>query len=264
MLEEIIDVARHPLDDDSYRRTCRNELARTGVLVLARFFTAQAVERVVGAFSGRESEAFYAQSTHNVWLTDRDASLGDDHVFNRQIVSTKGLLADDQISDDSPLKSVSSDDRFRGFVAQTVGLDAVHPYADAMSSVNMHFHRDSEELGWHFDNSAFAVTAPFQLPEAGGVFEYVPTLRDSANDDQNFDGVTAVLDGRRPVERLTLAPGDLVLFRGRDALHRVTPTVGARTRLLAVFAFNEQPGVRLSDSAMETFYGRIAAPAASD
>ena len=264
MPEQTIDLVRHPIDDAGYRSTCRNELARTGVLVLARFFTVAAVERVVAEFAGRESEAFYAQSTHNVWLTEPDPTLGADHVFNRQIVSTKGLLADDQINDDSPLKSVYNDAQFRKFVAEVVGLDAVHPYADPMSSVNVHFHRDGEELGWHFDNSAFAVTAPFQLPEGGGVFEYAPTLRDSAAGNQNFDGVAAVLDGERTVERLTLAPGDLVLFRGRDALHRVTPSIGTRTRLLAVFAFNEQPDIRLSDSAMETFYGRLASSVPTD
>jgi hypothetical protein len=39
-------------------------------------------------------------------------------------------------------------------------------------------------------------------------------------------------------------------------MHRVTPTVGAVTRMLVVFAFNDRPGVGLSDSASLTFYGR--------
>ncbi|GIT46804.1 MAG: hypothetical protein Ct9H300mP12_13890 [Acidimicrobiales bacterium] len=38
-------------------------------------------------------------------------------------------------------------------------------------------------------------------------------------------------------------------------MHRVTPTIGAVSRLLVVFAFNDQPGVALSDSALQTFYG---------
>ncbi len=53
-------------------------------------------------------------------------------------------------------------------------------------------------------------------------------------------------------------PGDLVLFRGRNALHRVSPTVGATTRMLVVFAFNDQLGVQLSESALLTFYGRTS------
>ena len=53
-------------------------------------------------------------------------------------------------------------------------------------------------------------------------------------------------------------PGDLVLCRGRNAMHRVTPTEGSVTRLLVVFALNDRPDVALSDSALQTFYGRTA------
>jgi len=61
-----------------------------------------------------------------------------------------------------------------------------------------------------------------------------------------------------PVERLDIRPGDLVLFRGRDALHRVTPTEGSITRMLVVLAFNAEGATTLSDSALTTFYGRTA------
>ena len=64
--------------------------------------------------------------------------------------------------------------------------------------------------------------------------------------------------GRKVVEvdRLAFSPGDLVMFRGRNAMHRVTPTEGAVTRMLVVFAFNDRPEIGLSDSALQTFYGR--------
>ena len=66
-------------------------------------------------------------------------------------------------------------------------------------------------------------------------------------------------DGRGPLSwTLDFEPGDLVLFRGRNAIHRVTPTEGGTTRLLVVFAYNDQPGVALSESARTTFYGRTA------
>ncbi len=55
--------------------------------------------------------------------------------------------------------------------------------------------------------------------------------------------------------RLVFHPGDLVLFRGRDALHRVTPVEGDVTRILVVFAFNTEPGIGLSAQAKKWFYG---------
>ena len=118
------------------------------------------------------------------------------------------------------------------------------------------FAGQGRELGWHFDNSAFAVTMLLQKPEGGGVFEYVPGVRDA--DEMGFDKVAATLDGTTDTSLLEFDPGALVLFRGRDALHRVTPTEGDTTRLLTVFAYNDQPGVKLSDSALKTFFGRTS------
>jgi len=106
------------------------------------------------------------------------------------------------------------------------------------------------------DNSSFAVTTLLQEPESGGVFEYVPDVRDSDDGDMAFDRVAAVLDNAENISQLNFDPGDLVLFRGRNALHRVTPTEGSVTRVLAVFAYNDEPDIGLSTSALETFYGR--------
>jgi predicted 2-oxoglutarate/Fe(II)-dependent dioxygenase YbiX len=54
-----------------------------------------------------------------------------------------------------------------------------------------------------------------------------------------------------------MPPGALVLFRGRNALHRVTPVKGRITRMLVVLAYNSAPGVALSESARMTFFGRL-------
>ena len=39
-----------------------------------------------------------------------------------------------------------------------LGIEEIYPNADGLSSINVHFAPDGLELGWHFDNSAFAVT----------------------------------------------------------------------------------------------------------
>jgi hypothetical protein len=251
------DVDRHPLDAPVYADRCRAELDAVGALVLRGFFTPETVARVVAESAPREPEAYYAASTHNVYLTLPDPELAPDHPFNRQVASSKGLIADDQIPDDSPLRAVYDDETFRRFLCRVLGVEQIHPYADSLSSINVHFASAGRELGWHFDNSSFAVTALFQAPDAGGVFEYVADLRDADAGEMAFDQVAGVLDGRATVRALDFAPGDLVVFRGRNALHRVTPTQGAMTRILVVFAFNDRPGIGLSESALTTFYGRV-------
>ena len=73
----------------------------------------------------------------------------------------------------------------------------------------------------------------------------------------NFDAVGDILDGNSPVKTFDVPEGTLALFRGRNALHRVTPTKGGRTRMLVVLAYNSKPGVAISQEASMTFYGRV-------
>ena len=54
-----------------------------------------------------------------------------------------------------------------------------------------------------------------------------------------------------------MEPGALVLFRGRNSIHRVTPNQSDVTRMLAVLAYNSEPGVELSVNARMAFYGRL-------
>ncbi len=259
-----LDHERHPIGDPGFVARCRTELDRAGSLVVPGFFTAEAIARVVAESAHREADAYYASSTHNVYLTDPDPSLPDDHPRNRQVVSTKGLIADDQIPADSPLREVYANPGFRRFLCGVLGIDEIHPYADALSSINVHFAGAGRELGWHFDNSSFAVTMLLRAPESGGRFDYVPAVRadptagdaETTANRRTDERVTAILDGAEAVQSLHFDPGDLVLFRGRNALHRVTPTGGPVSRMLVVFAYNDEPGVGLSESALRTFYGR--------
>ena len=258
-----INTAQHPIDDPNYRRACKETLDAEGALVLDGFFTAGAINAAVASFDARTDEAFYATSTHNVYLTPNDPALPSAHPYNRQVVSSKGLLADDQVDHDSPLKQIYRDTAFTSFLCSVLSIDAIYPYADDLSSVNVHFAGAGQELGWHFDNSSFAVTMLLRAPESGGLFQYIPAARnadapDDATDEERYgyETVTAVLDGEAEVRTLDFAAQDLVLFRGRDALHRVTPSEGSVTRMLAVLAYNDAPGIGLSASALQTFYGR--------
>jgi len=66
-----------------------------------------------------------------------------------------------------------------------------------------------------------------------------------------------MVDAQVPVKTLSMDAGTLVLFRGRNSMHRVTPNASSQTRMLAVLAYNTEPGVALSESARMTFFGRL-------
>lgn len=91
----------------------------------------------------------------------------------------------------------------------------------------------------------------------GGVFEYCPNIR--STESENLADVSAVLagDGQHLVRRLTLRPGDLQLFRGRFALHRVATVRGDRARHTAIFAYSQRPGVIGSPERTRQLFGRV-------
>jgi hypothetical protein len=68
-----------------------------------------------------------------------------------------------------------------------------------------------------------------------------------------------VLAGSRPdlVNRLTLNPGDLQLFKGRYSLHRVTEVDGGAARHTAIFAYSERPGMIGSLERTRQLFGRV-------
>ncbi len=256
-LEDLVSQRYLPLQGKPFLERCKDTLDQDGALVMADFLTPTAVDAIRRDGEAHQHLAYYTVSKHNVYLKPPDPSVASEHPRNREVASSKGCITTDQIPATSALHALYGDPQFRGFVCAVLGVPELHAYADTLSSVNLHFASAGQELGWHFDNSSFAITLLVQKPEAGGVFEYVKDVRDAQRGEFNYAAAGQVMDGTTPVKTLTMEPGTLVLFRGRNSMHRVTPTVGQRTRMLAVLAYNTEPGVALSESARMTFYGRL-------
>ena len=256
-LSDFVNLAAHPIDDVAYIADKKAQLDRDGVVCLHDFIAKDGLQKMIDAAMHSQHLAYFTNSTHNVYLTPPDTSLPETHIFNRQITSSKGCITTDQVPDDSGLPLIYHDEKFQNFIAQIVAEQAIYPYADPLSAINIHYASEGQELGWHFDNSSFAVTLLLQAPEAGGIFEYCRDLRDADRGEMNFEGVEAVIDGTVTPQICDIPPGTLVLFRGRNSMHRVTPTIGNRTRFLVVFAYNNAPDIALSETARMTFYGRL-------
>ena len=257
-LDQIIDFNRFPLDDPNFRGLCRHGLQSRGVLTMPGFVCKEAIEEM--AREGRENQHLvYARTEqHTVYLSPVDDAFAADHPRNRLVTSSKGCITDDQIPDGSPLRVLYDAPAFRAFICDVLEQAEVFEYADPQSSINLHYAQTGQELGWHFDNSSFAITLMVQAPEQGGAFEYVRDVRDADTGGMGFTMVGAVLDGDIPGQQLIAEPGTLVLFRGRNSLHRVVPNQGERTRMLAVLAYNSEPDIALSEAARMTFYGRVS------
>jgi hypothetical protein len=267
-LPEIVDLARYPIDDlgasdgQAFLQDCRRTLRRDGALLLPGFVRAALLPRLIA-----EAEAGGARARHFVrHFPYGDATDGDRPETRglppddpRRFVSRTALqfVADDLIPGDSPLRALYEWPGMASFLAAVLGKAALWPRRDGLSGLNYTVMGEGDEQAWHYDESHFVTTILLQAPEAGGRFEYVRGLRGPEGDD--LEGVKLAIAGRHPeLVRAPLEPGTLCLFEGRFAFHRATPVAGPRRRLLALLAFDERPGVRISDELAEAFYARTA------
>ncbi len=261
--EELVDLARYPLEapeSAAYRallRAGRARLAEDGALALPGFVTPGAIAVLLREAEALLPQAYYCAQDHNPFLIADDPDLAPDHPRNRAQRSDKGCLADDLIPADAGLRALYDWPPLRAFIAALLGVPALYPYADPLGSLNINVFAAGQQLGWHFDNADFVTTLMIRAAEAGGTYEYVPGLRGPGEDD--FAALGRVLDGAGEAPRvLDMAAGALVLFRGRTALHRVTPVEAGPPRLLAVLSYDPEPGRMLTEHTRQIFYGRVA------
>ncbi len=257
-ISQIVDLERYPLADTDFGASAKSALDDDGVLVLRDFIRPTALADMQAEALAGQDQAYFCAQDHSVYLTPDQPEFDTAHPANRKVISSKGCICDDVVSSASPLRTLYNDPDFRAFILRTTGETELHPYADPLSSIKIHYANRGQELGWHFDNSSFAITLLIQKPDAGSRFEYVKDLRDADAGDMNYDGVADLLNGVTRPEVLDMEPGTLVLFRGRNSIHRVSPNESDTTRMLAVLAYNAEPGVELSESARMTFYGRLS------
>lgn len=253
----LVNTAKHPLGDSAYRVKCKRTLEQDGVLVLHDFLLADSISSIRSEGSENQHLAYYTTGEHTVYLAPQDPAHDENHPVNRQVTSSKGCITTDQIPQQSLLRQLYNSPVFKDFLSTVLQEAALYEYADPLSAINLHYASDGQELGWHYDNSSFAITLLIQKPDGGAEFQYVKDVRDADSGEMAFDATGKILDGELPVTTLSMDEGSLVLFRGRNSMHRVTPTAGDVTRMLVVLAYNNMPNVSLSKSARMTFYGRL-------
>jgi len=146
------------LNSINFADKCRQKLSDTGVLLIPQFLLPEALNQTIKEAEAQAHLAYFTKKTHNAYLSQPDTSLPDTHVFNRQVKSSKGCITTDQIQSESGLHVIYNNSIFKKFIAHVVQENAIYPYADSLSGINIHYASEGEELGWHFDNSSFAIT----------------------------------------------------------------------------------------------------------
>jgi hypothetical protein len=262
-VEGPVNTARYPLATPNSAAwndavaAARHELRTSGCCVLPDFVDPSRLAELRQECASRAPSAYYDTATVNVYNIDPDVDLPAGHPGAVRMRRGNAFVARDRIPPADLVHRLYTSVSFQHFIASCFGLPAVHELGDPLAGLCLNVVTPGSEHPWHFDTNEFAVSLLTQEPTDGGVFEYCPDIRSARA--ENFDDVAAVLAGRGEhlIRRRTLRPGDLQLFTGRYALHRVSRVRGDVERHTAIFAYTRRPGVIGSVERTRQLFGRV-------
>ena len=256
-INSIVDFSNHPIDDSQYIYKCNSYIKKNSILVLENFLLNSSLNKILNEAKLLEKEAFYCQQKHTILLKKQSSDYDQDDPLNILMTSDKGCVPHDLIEKNSDLNILYQSDIFKNFIIKVLDLEKIYPYVDKLSSVNLNYYQKGQQLGWHFDNASFAITLMIQSAPQGGGFEYISEGRDSNKDFIDKDIISKIISGSEKPNKLNANDGTLILFYGRNYLHRVTPVESEIPRILVTLNYNEENNVELSENARLTFFGRV-------
>ena len=265
---DLVNLERCPIEDlsseegASFARVARRRYREDGLCVVPGFIRPEALQILAEEANGCIGDAWFCRSAHNVYLDEVPPDAPPDGIAARGVRTFVGSIPHDRLKEDGPLRRLYEWDPLKDFIGAVLGKPRLHRFADPLGACSVNVYVDGGEQGWHFDESEFSVTLLVQSAASGGAFEYVPRIRGHADE---LSIIEAVLDGdRRHVRELPFEAGALLIFAGRETLHRVTRVRGARPRLVPMLAYAERPGLENSEEVRMLFWGRTDSTSVSD
>jgi len=257
-LNQIVNLELHPVTKSKqYIELCKNKLTTNSVLQLDNFLLTKTLKNIQNEAKFLHPKAYYCSQDHTVLLVKKSNRSNNKDPLNIQVKSDKGCVPHDLIPTNSYLRKLYNSDDFINFIQKVLGLKKIYPYKDTLASINYNYYEKNQQLGWHFDNASFAITLMIQSPSSGGIFQYINKGRNFEKNYFDKKLIKSVLNNNLPVNELSVRPGSLILFYGRNYLHRVTQVTSNKCRILVTLNYNLEKNIKLSENARLTFFGRL-------
>jgi hypothetical protein len=263
-LGRLVDLDRYPLDRPQSPRyeaavqRARHGLRREGCAVIKDLVHRHGLGILSDEIVARKPTTHFSTQTINPYFhTEHNPDYPAAHPVNTFLERSSGFIPGDSWEPGCATDTVFRAPELTRFLADCLEVPELHCYADPLAGLTANILDPGQQFTWHFDTNDFAVTVLVNEADRGGLFEYVPNIRDAH--DEGFEHIKHVLDGgRNGVVTLDLRPGDLQIFRGRYSLHRVSRVAAdSRPRHAAIFAYTEQPGVIGRVVRTRQLFGRV-------
>ena len=259
-LSYFINLDKFPIDKPKSSRyqyiikEAQEALDFDGCYVLPSIVNKEAINDMRQEAEKIESLAHYTSNKVNVYFSKDDPTYPKDHPRRFFMNRSNGFVSGDKFPKHSIIKELYYSEELKNFIADCLGVTMYH-YADPLASLTMNVNKPGDRFSWHYDTNEFTVTMLVQDCDEGGVFQYVPNIRNK--EDECYDEVLKLLKGDMSrIKEIKLNEGDLQLFKGRYALHRATRAEGNTTRNLVVYTYTEKENVIGSSYRSEELYGK--------
>ncbi len=251
-------ASRYRLDDEALIAWARNQMHTEGVCVLADFVTPAGVRQMVEECAHLAPLAHRSAPHRNPYLTvssnvSSNVSANVSSTSAAVLYDSLEVLAYDQLPTSGSLRTLYESNEMLHFIRRCLGLAELFHYGDPLGALNVSIMRDGDMLDWHFDMTDFVVSIALQSAEHGGDFENAPMVRVAGE-----QVISALLAGDHTRVRVEpMKAGTLMLFNGRQSMHRVSPIVGATPRYMALLAYDTKAGTNSTDELKLSRYGRL-------
>ena len=242
-LQSIIDAGTYPIHDLDYLRAgqviaqAKAQLAATGACHFPGFLSPAGLAGFLQEAQSLEAKAHPSDNWYTPYYNRPNDAYPAGHPFNSAVHFAVRYVSRTLLYEESPLRILFEDSTLLTFLGALLPDEPLYRYSDTRGSLNYTVMAEGDELGWHFDACELVASILLRSAEAGGAFEYIPAVRTA--EDENFPAVASILGGEDDHRTLVdFLPGDMVLFRGRHSLHRVTSIKGEVSRLVALMSFD--------------------------
>jgi hypothetical protein len=260
----LIDLEQYPiLDLDSPRArsavaSARAQLADIGAAELSGFVHESGVAELVADAEALAERAHPSGGLGTAYLELPSDDWPQDHPRQTWMPYAVRAVGYDVIPRTSPLRQLFEYEPLTRFIESVLDRGPLFHYADPCGALNLAVMGEGDQLQWHYDQTDFVVSLAIQPAEGGGDFDVVPRIRTGT--EENYDAVARLLAGDDSgVLTLPMTPGTLLIFEGRNSIHRVSPITGSRWRHVGLLAYDTKPGTVSSELLREIRYGRATA-----
>ena len=244
---DLIDLDRYPITNPVSGVTRaliaeqRRSLAHKGVAILPGFVKPDVIAAMARQGDALKERAHLEDVWGSPYLELPDESYPTGHPRRANVHSLTWVIAYDLIPKGTLARLLYEWDPLMHFIGEILERRPLYRMADPMGALNVTLMDADHVQGWHYDNADFVVSLAIRSSRAGGTFECAPLIRSAA--DEHYDEVAAVLRDEAPerVEIFPMTPGTLMIFAGRNSVHRVSPVQGDISRQVALFAYDTRP-----------------------